>query len=763
MDDTISENDNMDELPEKAEKEMVDITAIFNDAAKSLTVSNPMLCNTDRFNLQDAMAALEVMDPKMDCCEVPLSEVAPFGVKVDDKSSRLAFPRPAPTGLDDAVDPLPWDELTNLDAAHILIENMIRLESLLGGASIVESTYTCLYNHKSVVADMKQRMTGPASSDNGAEKQQMRGTLAQNVVYASTLMILELTDTIRSIILNADIYEEEDFTVSTYSIDVFNDRDENSVVNIVANTLEYMVSEIDDKDTDEVDVIAQLLKYKLDLLAICTTMARLNGKNIRQAVEKVRSTAKQSLQAVEKLCLTIERLENRKPDTVKSVIRRVFDSHVNRPLVGNAPVRAIRFQTFQDSMAFFVKLTRDLDWALCRMLLKGDSLDRIRRMLFIISVSESNILIRSLIVLNLYFDEKVFGQYPLPSLITKSIQRQFHLPDTIFTNQYAGAFIARMAKPMYDILKVMVLNRQRQRAYIDAVMLIDWTTLIREAQLVDSALKQENPGAAPYFTLYALTISIFLMDHTVALGLELDLFCSEHEIAVAYWYRDYLLSSLITQLSTIRQLKQAHKTVEAQLAEAKIKAQRGKKKGGKHNKKVINTAALPTAEDIEDDYESLLMNLKRGLCRGTVRFMAAVNQAGLVKDIDYEFTSRERIFEKRFEAFQVMPQPPPLTYADYKQGSDFSSVDQNELLKSASECFKASKGMVDKLELQLKGIDSDFVSSSENDLRQLAKISVGNTIYLAKLSQMVAQNGTSSGCLAIDMETSVQFCTMKIT
>ena len=142
--------------------------------------------------------------------------------------------------------------------------------------------------------------------------------------------------------------------------------------------------------------------------------------------------------------------------------------------------------------------------------------------------------------------------------------------------------------------------------------------------------------------------------------------------------------------------------------------------------------------------------------------MAAANQAGLVKDVEYEFTSKERVFEKRFEVFQVMAQPPPLTYADYLEGSDFSKVNQNELLKSASDCFKASKTMVDKLEEQLKGIDADFVSAGEADLRLLAKISVGNTVYLAKLTQSVAQNGKTSGELSIDMEPSVQFCTIKI-
>ena len=145
------------------------------------------------------------------------------------------------------------------------------------------------------------------------------------------------------------------------------------------------------------------------------------------------------------------------------------------------------------------------------------------------------------------------------------------------------------------------------------------------------------------------------------------------------------------------------------------------------------------------------------------QFLAAASQAGLIKDIEFEFTSKETIFEKRFEVFQIMPQPPPLTYADYPQGSDFSNVAQDELLQFASECFKASKTIVDKLGSHLQGVDSDFVSASDADLRLLAKISLGNTIYLAKLTQSVAQNGQCSGQVSIDMEPSVQFCTIKIS
>jgi hypothetical protein len=623
---SLREDDDMCDEPE--EKEMIDITSVVAAAANSLTEASPMLCDRDSFNLQDAMAALELMDKKMDCCEIPIAQVAPFGVQIDDDDDRLVFPRPAPTGLDDVIDPLPWDELTNLDAAHIVIQNMVRLEALLGGASVVESTYTCLYAHRPAMEDMKSRLMEPESLTEQIQaimKPKMKGTIAQNVVYASTLILLELTDTIRSIILNADIYEEEDFTVSTYCIQVFHDRDENTVINTVGDVLEMMVSEVEDTDSDDVQAIALSLKFQLDFLVMCTSMARLNGTVVRNAVQQVQELARSSVKLLEKLLKIVKRIEENITDSIKALIQRTFDTHVNRPLVGNAPVRTVTFRDAEESLALFVTMTKDIDWALCSLMLKGNTFDRIRRMLSTISVSSVNILVRSLIVLNLYFNEQIFGQHPLTELIAKNLQQLSQLPVAVFGNQYVQAFVGRMAKPIYDILKVLVLNRNRQRAYIDAVMLHDWSPVFQEAQLVDAAFRKENPEAPPYFSLYVLSVTIHLMDHFVALGLELDLFCGEHEIAVAYWYRDFLLSSLISQLSRMRQLKLAHRQAEKQTAESKAKSQRGKKKGGKnHNKKQGNGNTKPpslvsTPEDMEDEFEFLLLNLKRGLCRGIVR------------------------------------------------------------------------------------------------------------------------------------------------
>ena len=611
-------------MEEIGEADWVDITSVVEQAAGSLSVSDPMLCNRNSFSLQDAMAALELMDKTMDCCELPASQVAPFGVKANDE--KMVFPRPSPTGLDDIIDPLPWEDLTILDAAHISLQNLIRLESLLSGSSVVESTFTCLYAHLPVVEDMKARLA-PSSLTEQIQaimlKPKRRGTTAQHVVYASTLLLLELTDVIRSIVLNADIYEEEDFTVSTYGIKVYNNNDED-IINEVSKVVERIKEETDDQDSDQVQAIQMILDFQLDFLRICTSLMSLSGvtRNVRDVLEETQKVSRRAVETMKKLLKVTNRLENDKSDSVKALIRKTFDSHVNRPLVGNAPVRKIIFKDPNESLMVLSTIARDFDSSFCNLMLKGNTLGRIQRMMSAISGSSANIVIRSLILLNLYFDDQLFGQYSLTDMIIKNIQQLSLAPDEVVTYKYAEAFVNRLAKPIYDVLKVLMLNRNRQRAYIDAVMLRDWSSLFEEAHLVDATYKKENPETPLYFSLYVLIHTIQLMDHFVALGIELDLFCGEHETAVAFWYRDFLLSSLLSQLSTMRQVKKVNKQAKVQAAESKntSRQQRGKKKGRKTGSSKGGTQIqAPTAEDMEDEFDFLLLNLKRGVCRGIVR------------------------------------------------------------------------------------------------------------------------------------------------
>eukprot|EP00934_Nitzschia_sp_Nitz4_P001702 Nitzschia sp. Nitz4//scaffold182_size44100//14566//16872//NITZ4_007251-RA/size44100-augustus-gene-0.19-mRNA-1//1//CDS//3329539556//1702//frame0 len=736
--------------------ELVDITALVKEAAASLTVVDTMIA-PESFSLQDSMAALELMDPIMDCCEIPLAQIAPLGPDgkptVSEEDARRVFPRPAPMGLDDKVDPLPWNELTNDDAAAILLECLIRLQAFLTGASVVESTFTCLYAHTPVVRDMKEYLDD------------QKGTIPQRAVYAATLMLLEVTDVIRGIVLNADIYEEEDFTASMYGIDYFKETESTAVptAQAVLKDLQKLES------SPAIQIIELALAFPLDLLSVCVTMAKLAGKDVVKQVEHAQTTARMGRATLDRLKLVHTSWENSqsKPDSTRIVVHKAFNSFVNRPLMGNAPVRKFTFDDIDVATTSLAQISHELDTKLCHAMLKGDTFGKIRRILSTISSQSVNILTRSLLVLDLYFDEKLFGQHSLVDKIVQHLQQLAKMPVAVFENKTVTAFLGRLAKPMYDLLKLQLLNSNRQRAYLEAVMFGDWAALSPEGRVVDLALRNDSnlgPDTPPYFSIYILYTTAGLMDHFVALGIELQLFCGHDELSMAYWYRDFLLSAVINQIGTLRQskaeaLQQAAAAAAAAAAPAPAK-KGGKKKGGKAKKSSGNSAQpkqhVPTAEDMDDAFDFLVVNVKQVLSRGIVRFLACTKQAGLIPETPLQFTSKKRIFEKRFEALGLIQQPPLLEYSDFLSGSDFSKVSAEDLVASAGECFDAAKLYVEKLLVQWKSTDEDFRTMSEEDLRSLTKVCFGNGIYLQKLKK------SPEGKVTFDTTSHKEFCTIKI-
>lgn len=142
------------------------------------------------------------------------------------------------------------------------------------------------------------------------------------------------------------------------------------------------------------------------------------------------------------------------------------------------------------------------------------------------------------------------------------------------------------------------------------------------------------------------------------------------------------------------------------------------------------------------------------------------------------FTTQKKRFEKRFEAFSTLPQPPGLCYDDYIRGSDFSSVQSAELLASASECFRSGKGVVDWLldvvvaesvddrivnKIELRKDNDLYISIRREEIMALAKVCVTNSLFLHKLSSAVACGKKSESYkVALDFKTHKQYCTLSI-
>jgi len=143
------------------------------------------------------------------------------------------------------------------------------------------------------------------------------------------------------------------------------------------------------------------------------------------------------------------------------------------------------------------------------------------------------------------------------------------------------------------------------------------------------------------------------------------------------------------------------------------------------------------------------------------------------------FTTHQKRFEKRFAAFSTMPQPPSLAYDDYVQGSDFSAVQSKDLLKSATECFRTGKGVVDWLldvvvspdngstinETEKRRDDDLYIPIRRDEIMALAKVCVTNSLFLHKLGTMNGSEKKNSGdgikgCL--EYKTHKLYCTFSI-
>ena len=945
------------------------------------------LDDRDLFNLQDAMAATQLLDPIMDGCQIPISSyyhtlsdttATTATTSATGTNERMLYPRPIPTGLHrDPNHSLLWDDLTILDTTIICIETLTRFQSFLSGSAVNESTFTCLYAHAAVLADMQSRLVPnlpvdhhsrihhqhhhhnetflsstavPSAATTILEELMEHATLddppvpkvkstatnktnheteeesrllpaLQWSVFACTYAMLDLTEMIREIIFNADIYEEEDFVVPTHNIpfypsmiasqqesDVsattitsdhnsersFNDNngssdnhhndmmDSNNILKIAIQYINELTTSAPQKGTenesDENDnnyhclhIIGDILRYEFHMIQILPILARLHsGPDLYDTLVSIQTILQTAIQRLNQIYTNITKVillddttnhseESNNNDTdhniynrpsMQRTIQRCFDAYVLRPYVGNIPLRKIKHVSPPQSIHTLRTITTELDTYVCTILLRSSSqnrqhgsrttLNRIYRILD--HIHDTNILCRSILLLNLYFDDKIFGQYDLRDLISSNVQggcdqiptntesldnhtapsneRDNHnrmMMHHEFTDD-TKVFLNRLAKPIYDTMKVRFLHRHRQRAYIEIVIFPEWISLYKEAKIFDlhcnnqqqkwhlgrstaitNGISELDKATFNYFTQYVLTAQIQFMDRYVELGMEVGLFRNIiHDITFAYWYRDYLLSALHAQLSTkMNQTSQdPHPTTTTAIPntndskqnaghkEMKTSSKSGNKKKNHHHPKngkhlqdenrAVSAAsacsALPSTNgqmsrsilpnEYEDMYELKVISLKRHLCRKTIQYISLLRKVGIIREQTFEFTSLKRMFMKRFDIFHSMHQPPPLYYEDYVNGIDASAISTFNLIQLVSEGYKACRTMIDEMIGMIidQDIDAFHVTMAMPELRSLMKVCVGNIVYVQRLLQLLEKkNGNASSAIVTTINAKATF------
>lgn len=241
------------------------------------------------------------------------------------------------------------------------------------------------------------------------------------------------------------------------------------------------------------------------------------------------------------------------------------------------------------------------------------------------------------------------------------MKQQCAVPDLLLTST---DWLNRMAKPMYDTLKALCLNRHRERSFTESVLLPSFQVLQYEAANVDEKFRTEHglDTKNVFATNFVIVNTIRLMERHVGLGIELGLYPNWYDLSTALWYRDFLLSALINVKGSIereriqrremdlriRQEEEEEKTRQA-AAQQQHSKKKSKSKKSKKSKQHQQSTALSqqsncnnseststdtstklNAEDFEERlvYTSLLLH--RNICRGLVRYIAALRQAKML-------------------------------------------------------------------------------------------------------------------------------------
>lgn len=310
--------------------------------------------------------------------------------------------------------------------------------------------------------------------------------VAQWALFASSLGAVRIAEAVRSIVRDADIYEEEDFGVEWDWGEMKLSQSENGEIDqsdlnltdpskssfgfnhearLMNRVWSSAVSKLEQQNKTSrnsvIDDLILILKAQQSFYTTIHTLYNLNDHNVVEFTEMATKLIRETVGVLNLLrcCHSVKHIfaehdliapdgqlsnvrwlqSSEKNEECCSFLSASFDPFVNRRLLGNAPIRKARFNPIIHVIDSISNLVSELEWSVCEVLLNANTLGRLTRMLSNNSLRGRggavpippktegeasphvgiNVLSRSLMLLNLYFDDKLLGQYDLVDVIGK--------------------------------------------------------------------------------------------------------------------------------------------------------------------------------------------------------------------------------------------------------------------------------------------------------------------------------------------------------
>ncbi len=303
--------------------------------------------------------------------------------------------------------------------------------------------------------------------------------VARWILFASSLGVVRIAEAVRLVVVSADFYEEEDFGVTLHGEKTMEDQISGGAPKGVS-TIRFCpalqgsqyceivwktalsrirsyrssctVSKLGEVNST-IDALETIICLQQSFYQAVHILSNLSGNTVRDfaklAIKRSQETvnllgklrANDTVTEISKIGLVGLNGQLQTSSDQSQLMSASFDPFVNRRLLGNAPVRKACFRNMFDVTASLSCLAAELEWGVCDPILHGSSFARITTMLENNSLRGGgaapllaqeteikgdkemegpvgmNILSRSLIVQNLYFEDKLFGQHDFAYLV----------------------------------------------------------------------------------------------------------------------------------------------------------------------------------------------------------------------------------------------------------------------------------------------------------------------------------------------------------
>lgn len=627
--------------PEHISMEWEDVTAQFTTTSASLKIGQ--IISAPAFSLREAMAAIELMDPKMDiglgsANVLTLAEI----------EARNGLPK---------VEDLSLAECLSLMDSWTIAEQMH-----YEGHHLASCLLTCYYMHE------PRRLL---------EK--------RPILLAFALTLLRRCYYIRECILKANMYFEEDFIHWNFGLDIGDSLKDAEVKDLISSVIESeqaRLSEIKDEEERKMaTAIVNRLKYNKalylsQLLLSSEVYSDTNKANeyLREAIGYIPSLiATASLaQNPEKFCSspTAGSAASAASTSSNPTGIKIFEYEIMRRWTNSTPPTFVAWASFETAITRWqTALTQLLEVNAFKE--KPMSVREAKEKQLELTVEQKVcLLVRARFVTLVWRDFKHLGHRSLYEVLLEDVTQSFGM-----TAQYAKAdektslFHFELCETGFaDLMRVNGMIRARARRRLPHIF-EHWGTLLYDADILDMKscgnLKiSAEPERPRGFARWHMDLIQQMISDYLTIGFELALY-EHYEIPMIWWYLDNIASA--RQKSQLKVLEANAEAVRQQEArkQANLKAKTGRGGGAKRS-----AAAAPSSGDASAppklNWYAMELEAKFQLTRGLFLYIAALDAAGLFAPSKQNISSAATRFFSRFHPLLNLQQPQGLRFAQYQ-------------------------------------------------------------------------------------------------